>query len=148
MKLMRTPYGYYDITTRASYEVNSYMDRAADLTEFRVWFVQLEHPECDHEGNRTHTRLTDNFTSRADAVAELDRIAALISGTAPAQGWVKGAPPKDGAWRVVAYNRLDDGTPSAGVARWDDARCAFFDDGGALYSVTITYHQPTPIVLP
>lgn len=148
MKLLETPYGYYDITTRAHYEVNSYMDRAADLTEFRVWFVQVEHPECDHEGNQTHTRLTDNFTSWDDAKTELDRIAALIEGKATAQGWVAGPPPLvDGAWFLaldvagqpvaVTYAIPKNSHP------WETA------GGNDVYCAEhFTHHLPTPIQPP
>jgi hypothetical protein len=147
MKLLETPYGYYDITTRAHYEINSYMDRTTDLTEFRVWFVRAEHPECDHEGDRTHTRLTDNVTSRAAAEAELDRIAALISGEAapvPSFGWVPGPPPDDGKWYLVRY----DDEPTPGVARFSSGQAEYVDDAGQSYGGNlITHHNPTPISL-
>lgn len=143
--------GYFDTETGTRYAVREgvrYVMSPATLKGSRAWSVVAYTGPGEDAVPMAH--LSRAFEHVDDALAELDRIAALIDGTAPAQAqeWVKGPPPKDGEWRVVAYNRLDDGTPSAGVARWDDDAKTFHDDGGAYYSATITYHQPTPIVLP
>lgn len=146
MKLLKTydrdgaQTGYFNYETRCAYTVGwpGYIPPAP-----RQWMVQVS------EGEDLFQFLSPPYATKDEALTELDRIAALISGTVPAQGWVKGPPPKDGAWYLVTYTDTVDGSPQPGTAQWDDEQDAFYDDGGAPYgSLIITHHQPAPIVLP
>lgn len=90
--------------------------------------------------------VSEPFLTEAEALAELDRIAALISGTAPAQGWVKGAPPhREGWWLIIDFH----GNPAA--VQWVPEHqygpwvCA---SGDTYTDVAIHHHQPTPIEAP
>lgn len=121
-----TPNGYFDPSTGFHYTVDG---------EHPFWVIA-------RLPTGATVRLTQVFVEYDDADAELDRIAALIEGKAPAQGWVSGAPPQDGKTYVVAYDH-DEMRP--GVARWVDGE--FEDDSGQPYG-DIRYHLPTPIVLP
>lgn len=86
------------------------------------------------------------FNSEADAIAELDRIAALIGGTAPAQGWVEGPPPKDGKWYAIIDR---EGDPA--IVRYDPAANDVTPWQTAThfrYANDPIHHMPAPIEAP
>lgn len=131
--------GYYDCCTGNRYTVSQgvrYGMTATALTSTHSWSVVTQ------DG----VRLSPELNTREEAMAELDRIAALIEGEAPAQGWVKGAPPKDGQW-YMAIDR--DGDPTAvrcdpntnDIAPWQTATQFRYVNNPA-------YHLPTPIQPP
>lgn len=98
---------------------------------------------------QTHFEVSPYCATREEALAEFDRIAALIEGKSPAQGWVDGPPPKDGQWYVVLYDR-DPGDIRPSVAQWCEGDGAYSDDNEHNYSdeTDITHHLPTPIQPP
>jgi hypothetical protein len=142
MKLLRTyhpggdPKGYFDPVVRADYGVT----RIADFGGPR-FVVDV------YTGDGPRQQLSPPFATEAEALTELDRIAALISGEAapvPSFGWVPGPPPDDGKWYLVRY----DDEPTPGVARFSSGQAEYVDDAGQSYGGNlITHHNPTPISL-
>lgn len=90
--------------------------------------------------------LSRGFDTREEAMAELDRIAALIGGTAPTHGWVKGPPPKDGEWYAIIDR---EGDPA--IVRYDPATNDVTPWQTAThfrYANDPIHHMPTPIEAP
>lgn len=135
--------GFFDTATRTLYAIREKQADEGDESEIR-WVTRWDVCAFTTPGEDAAPLafLSRDFKTFDEALTELDRIAALIEGKAPAQGWVSGAPPQDGKTYVVAYDH-DEMRP--GVARWVDGE--FEDDSGQPYG-DIRYHLPTPIVLP
>jgi hypothetical protein len=91
------------------------------------------------------------FDTEAEAMTELDRIAALISGEAapvPSFGWVPGPPPLDGQHYLVRVTG-DPGLPfDVATKRRTTGYAESYESGCTLYyAEAITHHNPTPISL-
>lgn len=143
MKLLRTyhsngdPKGYFDYAARCDYGVSRYP--GPDYTTRFVVDV--------YTGDGPRQTLSPPYDTETDALTELNRIAALIEGKAPAQGWVEGAPPNDGHW-YLAFNL--DGSPVA--VHYNSAphpdepwRTSL---GFHYHQSEFTHHLPTPIQPP
>lgn len=132
--------GYFNTSTGIRYAVlEGQADKGGEveIQWVTVWSVVA----YINAGDEPMAYLSVDYPTVDEALAELDRIAALIEGKAPAQGWVAGAPPKDGQWYVIYGNER----PSA--AYYNDHLVGYVDDN---YRVTdiITHHLPTPIQPP
>lgn len=152
--------GYFDPATRVRYAVREGQADKGDAAEIRwgtVWTVVAYVTPDDDAVPMAH--LSRDFATVEEALAELDRIAALIDdpAPAPAQEWVKGSPPKDGQWYVVMHAT---GSPVA-IRYCGDPGLALFrnlieidsepwcDASGATAATsTFTHHLPTPIQPP
>lgn len=124
-----TPNGYFDPSTGFHYTVDG---------EHPFWVIA-------RLPTGAAVRLTQVFVEYDDADAELDRIAALIEGKAPAQGWIAGSPPLvDGAWFLVMHQ----GEPVA-VHCHAPNDLPWTDSAGNDYPCSeFTHHLPTPIQPP
>jgi len=117
-----------------------YVDPGTPPFVVRLRLFVSPYIECD---------VSQFFAVRADAMTELDRIAALISGEAASvgQGWVEGAPPPtDGAWFVVVDEdrniHVVQCVQPASPKPWETAA------GYPYASSEFTHHLPTPIQPP
>lgn len=139
--------GYFDVETGTRYAVREgvrYVMSPATLKGSRAWSVVAYTGPGEDAVPMAH--LSRDFETVEEALAELDRIAALIGGAAPDQGWAEGAPPKDGKW-YVAIDR--DGDPT--VVRYDAGTNDITPWQTAThfrYANDPIYHQPTPIEAP
>lgn len=141
--------GYFDTETGTRYAVREgvrYVMSPATLKGSRAWSVVAYTGPGEDAVPMAH--LSRAFEHVDDALAELDRIAALIDGTAPAQAqeWVKGPPPEnDGQWFLAM---VKGGDPVAVVCcagcdlPWSDTA------GNDYPSSEFTHHLPTPIQPP
>lgn len=142
--------GYFDTETGTRYAVREgvrYVMSPATLKGSRAWSVVAYTGPGEDAVPMAH--LSRAFEHVDDALAELDRIAALIDGTAPvqAQEWVKGPPPKDGEWYAVI-----DGDGDPAIARYSPEPHVHLPWQTATnfrYSHSSpTHHLPTPIQPP
>ncbi len=146
MKLIKTytsagvAEGYADLQTATTYRVGSPSRPAGEAPRYRVEVSQGEH---------FYHFLSPPLATREEAMAELDRLAALISGEAApvGQGWVEEPPPlTPGAW----FNVLDEDRNIHAV------QCVYPESSlpwetAAAHphaSSDFTHHLPTPIQLP
>lgn len=139
MKLIRTHNdtgfedGYYDPVSGCHYCVRSFCNGTPYPFQVVV------------ESNGGHRGISLVYSDKDNALAELDRIAALIEGKAPTQGWVAGAPPLvDGEWFLAMHQ----GEPVA-VHCHAPNDLPWTDSAGNDYpSSEFTHHLPTPIQPP
>lgn len=144
MKLLRCSFNndnldaYFDPATRIVYAVRTWRKDVFDVCAFDS--------SRESDDQWAFASLSVDFASEAEALAELDRIAALIEGKAPAQGWVKGPPPEnDGQWLLAM---VKGGDPVA-VVCLAGADLPWSDTAGNDYPASeFTHHLPTPIEAP
>ncbi len=134
-----------------TYLALEYVDPGTPSFVVRLRLFVNPYIECD---------VSQFFDVRPDAMTELDRLAALISGEAApvGQGWVKGAPPEDGQWYLAMHTTgapvaiRYHGDPGAGLLRnilGDRPGEPWRDISGAYCAAsTLTHHLPTPIQPP
>ena len=137
--------GYFNPSTGIRYAVlEGQADKGGEpeIQWVTVWSVVA----YINAGDEPMAYLSVDYPTVDEALAELDRIAALIGGAVPAQEWVKGPPPKDGEWYAIidregdpAIVRYDAGTND--VTPWQTAT-------HFRYANDPTHHLPTPIVAP
>ena len=143
MKLLKTYAdsahdGYLDPLTRCHYFIR---DSVVSPHAPRQWTVRVS------EGEYLY-RISPPFATEAEALAELDRIAASIEGPAPApaQEWVKGPPPcRPGWWLIIDYHNNPAAVqwvPKNIHGQWICGNEDTYTD------IAIRYHLPTPIQLP
>jgi hypothetical protein len=148
MKLLRCSYNhdaldaYFDPATRIVYAVRTWRRDKFDVCAFDA--------TRDEDDQRIFASLSVDFATEAEALTELNRIAALISGEAapaPSVGRVPGPPPEDGEFYLVQYgDEFNDLSP--GVARFNSGQAEYVDDDNLSYADgLITHHNPTPISL-
>ncbi len=131
---------YFDPATRTVYDIHD-TDGTFDVRAFGV---------SNGEMSLVQT-LSADFATREEALTELDRLAALISGEAApvGQGWVEGPPPLDGNHYLVRLTGYPEFPFDVVTKRQDvegtkpyESSCSYYD------AEDITHHIPTPIQPP
>ena len=138
--------GYFNPSTGIRYAVlEGQADKGGEpeIQWVTVWSVVA----YINAGDEPMAYLSVDYPTVDEALAELDRIAALIGGAVPAHGWVKGAPPLTPMAYFVAQDET--GAPLVVQCVAPSETHPWANGFGSVCAPDeLTHHMPTPIVAP